>query len=294
MPFNSFDELRAACQDLPPGDDEGGRGRRPAPGHADQAAGQPRPAGDVVAWLARWQGRDMPKLDRVKVIVFAGSHGVTAQGVSAFPPEVTAQMVANFAAGGAAINQLARVAGAELDVIPLDVERADRRLHACAGDGRDGVPGGGRARLRGGGGRNGPRSASARWASATPRRRRRLPRPCSAASRAMGRARHRRRRCRPWPQDRGDRGGAEAACGDSQRPAEGGGSASAGANSRPSSAATLAARHRSACRCCSTASSARPPSRRWRKLRRDWPRPHARRACARPRPGIAACSRRWS
>jgi nicotinate-nucleotide--dimethylbenzimidazole phosphoribosyltransferase len=65
----------------------------------------------------------MPRLDKVKVIVFAGSHGVTAQGVSAFPAEVTAQMVANFAGGGAAINQLARAAGAELDVIPLEIDR---------------------------------------------------------------------------------------------------------------------------------------------------------------------------
>ena len=58
----------------------------------------------------------------MKVFVFAGNHGVTAQGVSAYPAEVTAQMVANFAAGGAAINQLARIAGAELDVIPLDLD----------------------------------------------------------------------------------------------------------------------------------------------------------------------------
>jgi nicotinate-nucleotide--dimethylbenzimidazole phosphoribosyltransferase len=77
----------------------------------------------MVAWLARWQGREMPRLDKVKVIVFAGSHGVTAQGVSAFPAEVTAQMVANFAGGGAAINQLAHAAGAELDVIPLEIAR---------------------------------------------------------------------------------------------------------------------------------------------------------------------------
>ncbi|TIM16761.1 MAG: nicotinate-nucleotide--dimethylbenzimidazole phosphoribosyltransferase, partial [Mesorhizobium sp.] len=76
----------------------------------------------IAAWLARWQGRDMPKLDRVKVFVFAGNHGVTAQGVSAYPAEVTVQMVANFAGGGAAINQLARMAGAELDVIPLDLD----------------------------------------------------------------------------------------------------------------------------------------------------------------------------
>ncbi|TIX42769.1 MAG: nicotinate-nucleotide--dimethylbenzimidazole phosphoribosyltransferase, partial [Mesorhizobium sp.] len=51
------------------------------------------------------------------------NHGVTAQGVSAFPSEVTVQMVANFAGGGAAINQLARIADAELDVIPLDLDR---------------------------------------------------------------------------------------------------------------------------------------------------------------------------
>jgi nicotinate-nucleotide--dimethylbenzimidazole phosphoribosyltransferase len=64
----------------------------------------------------------MPKLDRMKIFVFAGNHGVTARGVSAFPAEVTVQMVANFSHGGAAINQLARVAGAELEVIALDLD----------------------------------------------------------------------------------------------------------------------------------------------------------------------------
>ena len=63
------------------------------------------------------------RLDRIEVLVFAGNHGVVAQGVSAFPAEVTAQMVANFAAGGAAINQLAGAAGATLRVIPLDLDR---------------------------------------------------------------------------------------------------------------------------------------------------------------------------
>src|SRR5690606_21569454 len=57
------------------------------------------------------------------VLVFAGSHGITAHGVSAFPAEVTAQMVANFRNGGAAINQIALHAGAALTVVPLDVER---------------------------------------------------------------------------------------------------------------------------------------------------------------------------
>ena len=78
---------------------------------------------ELAVWLARWQGRAMPRLDKVEVIVFAGSHGVTARGVSAFPAEVTAQMVGNFAAGGAAINQLARAAGAGLKVVPLEIER---------------------------------------------------------------------------------------------------------------------------------------------------------------------------
>jgi nicotinate-nucleotide--dimethylbenzimidazole phosphoribosyltransferase len=55
--------------------------------------------------------------------VFAGNHGVTAQGVSPYPASVTAQMVANFTHGGAAINQLAKVAGASLRVVPLALDR---------------------------------------------------------------------------------------------------------------------------------------------------------------------------
>ena len=91
---------------------------------------------DLVAWLAHWQGRAPPRLQRVEILVFAGNHGVTGQGVSAYPAEVTAQMVANFAAGGAAINQLARTAGAHLRVIPLVARPADRGFHHTAGDER--------------------------------------------------------------------------------------------------------------------------------------------------------------
>jgi nicotinate-nucleotide--dimethylbenzimidazole phosphoribosyltransferase len=77
---------------------------------------------EIVAWLAKWGGSP-PRLDRVDILVFAGNHGVTAQGVSPFPAAVTAQMVANFSAGGAAINQLANAVSAELRVIPLDLEK---------------------------------------------------------------------------------------------------------------------------------------------------------------------------
>ncbi|MGB6538025.1 MAG: nicotinate-nucleotide--dimethylbenzimidazole phosphoribosyltransferase, partial [Xanthobacteraceae bacterium] len=77
---------------------------------------------ELVAFLALWQGRS-PQLQRVDVLVFAGNHGVTGQAVSAYPAEVTAQMVANFSAGGAAINQLARTADARLRVFPLSLDR---------------------------------------------------------------------------------------------------------------------------------------------------------------------------
>jgi len=123
MAFKSLDELRAACQNLPAGSEAAAQAVALRQDTLTKPQGSLGRLETIVAWLARWQGRDMPKLDKVKVIVFAGSHGVTAQGVSAFPSEVTVQMVTNFAGGGAAINQLARVAGAELDVIPLKIER---------------------------------------------------------------------------------------------------------------------------------------------------------------------------
>lgn len=78
---------------------------------------------DIAIWVAGWQGTDRPAITAPQIIIFAGNHGVTAQGVSAFPAEVTAQMVLNFEHGGAAINQLARAAGARLDVHALDLDR---------------------------------------------------------------------------------------------------------------------------------------------------------------------------
>ncbi|MER9596940.1 nicotinate-nucleotide--dimethylbenzimidazole phosphoribosyltransferase [Mesorhizobium sp. M0244] len=123
MPFKSLDELRTACLDLPNGSDAAANAVARRQDTLTKPQGSLGRLETIAAWLARWQGRDMPRLDRVEVLVFAGNHGVTAQGVSAFPSEVTVQMVANFAGGGAAINQLARIAGAELDVIPLDLDR---------------------------------------------------------------------------------------------------------------------------------------------------------------------------
>ncbi len=78
---------------------------------------------DLAIWYAGWRGDARPQITAPQVIVFAGNHGVTAQGVSAFPPEVTVQMVMNFEHGGAAINQLAKAAGAKMDVYALELDR---------------------------------------------------------------------------------------------------------------------------------------------------------------------------
>ena len=121
--FTSLADLRALCLDLP--------GGHPAASAAvaareDHLTKPPKSLGrleDLTAFLAHWQGHAPPRLDRAEILVFAGNHGVTAQGVSAYPAEVTVQMVANFSGGGAAINQLARTAGANLRVIPLSLEQ---------------------------------------------------------------------------------------------------------------------------------------------------------------------------
>jgi nicotinate-nucleotide--dimethylbenzimidazole phosphoribosyltransferase len=121
--FASLDELRSACLDLPGGHTQA------AAAVAAREAKLTKPPGSLgrleaaVQWLALWQGKNPPRLGTVEILVFAGNHGVTAQGVSAYPAQVTAQMVANFAAGGAAINQLAQLSGAELRVIALDLDR---------------------------------------------------------------------------------------------------------------------------------------------------------------------------
>jgi len=81
----------------------------------------------LAIWFAGWRGDARPVLEAPQIIVFAGNHGVCAQGVSAFPPEVTEQMVLNFQHGGAAINQLAKAFGAKMDVhaLSLDMPTAD-------------------------------------------------------------------------------------------------------------------------------------------------------------------------
>lgn len=77
---------------------------------------------EIAVWLASWQGLERPQISRPLCAIFAANHGVVSQGVSAFPQAVTAQMVANFSAGGAAINQICRTFDVGLKVFELALE----------------------------------------------------------------------------------------------------------------------------------------------------------------------------
>ena len=86
----------------------------------------------LACWLAGWPGSGAARDDAGRALIFAGNHGVCARGVSPYPTDVTGQMVANFEAGGAAINALSRWAGAPLRVIPLDLDRPTADLSTAA------------------------------------------------------------------------------------------------------------------------------------------------------------------
>ncbi|WP_179505348.1 MULTISPECIES: nicotinate-nucleotide--dimethylbenzimidazole phosphoribosyltransferase [unclassified Sphingomonas] len=78
---------------------------------------------EIAVFMAGWQGRERPAIGQGRTAIFAGNHGFAVHGVSAFPVSVTAAMVANFVAGGAAINALAGAAGMDLRVVALDLDR---------------------------------------------------------------------------------------------------------------------------------------------------------------------------
>jgi nicotinate-nucleotide--dimethylbenzimidazole phosphoribosyltransferase len=113
----------AAAQSLPPSDSNSVAAATRHDADLTKPAGALARLEDCIRHLAGWQKRAVPRLDSVSILIFAGNHGVTARGVSAYPAEVTVQMVANFERGGAAINQLARLHGATLSVTSLDLDK---------------------------------------------------------------------------------------------------------------------------------------------------------------------------
>lgn len=121
--IESLDGFRAEVRNFRGGDLAAAEAARARQAQLTKPAGSLGRLEELAIWLSAWQRRHPPTLDNPLCLVFAGNHGVTARGVSAFPSAVTRQMVANFAAGGAAINQLCKAYGAALDVIPLDLDQ---------------------------------------------------------------------------------------------------------------------------------------------------------------------------
>lgn len=119
---HSLQDLHKLIAAAPPGDADALQAAQARQAVLTKPAGSLGRLEQIAEWLAPWQGRHPPRVERIQIIVFAANHGVAAHGVSAFPSAVTAQMVANFSAGGAAINQLSGWLDASLTVIPLDLD----------------------------------------------------------------------------------------------------------------------------------------------------------------------------
>lgn len=122
MDFTSLDQIASLADTLPAPDDGA---RKAALARQNSLTKPPGALGrleELAIFMAGWQGTDRPRIARAQALVFAGNHGICAQGVNPFPQAVTAQMVANFEAGGAAINQLCALNGADLQVVALDLD----------------------------------------------------------------------------------------------------------------------------------------------------------------------------
>jgi nicotinate-nucleotide--dimethylbenzimidazole phosphoribosyltransferase len=121
-PVASLDEIRALLVHLPGPDLDAGTLAATRQAQLTKPAGALGRLEQLAIWLATWQARHPPRLDHPRTLVFAGNHGVAARGVSAYPAAVTAQMVRNFIAGGAAVNQLCRVFDAGLKVYEMNLD----------------------------------------------------------------------------------------------------------------------------------------------------------------------------
>ncbi|GAB4392595.1 MAG: nicotinate-nucleotide--dimethylbenzimidazole phosphoribosyltransferase [Kiloniellaceae bacterium] len=120
--IGSLQEIRDLLKVLPEADEEAAEIARARQTQLTKPAGSLGRLEDLAIWLAAWQGRNPPSLDRPYTAVFAGNHGIAAKGVSAYPSEVTGQMVQNFIEGGAAVNQLCSLANADLRVYEMALE----------------------------------------------------------------------------------------------------------------------------------------------------------------------------
>src|SRR5271157_2461495 len=118
-----FDDIRSLLGQMPKADEAARAAAREREGQLTKPAGSLGRLEEISAWMAGWQASGRPHVDNPLVAVFAGNHGVVAQGVSPFPQSVTSAMVANFTSGGAAINQICKTFDISLKVYELALEK---------------------------------------------------------------------------------------------------------------------------------------------------------------------------
>jgi len=121
-PPTTLAEMRAIIGSFPGPDRAAGEAAAAREAQLTKPAGALGRLEEISRWMAIWQGKHPPACVHPRAAVFAGNHGVAQLGVSAYPAEVTAQMVKNFVAGGAAINQLCRAFDADLRVYEMALE----------------------------------------------------------------------------------------------------------------------------------------------------------------------------
>lgn len=121
-PRASLDEMRGLLARLPGPDLEAGTAALNRERQLTKPAGALGRLEEIAHWMSIWQGKHPPTVNHPRAAVFVGNHGVAARGVSAYPAEVTKQMVQNFLDGGAAVNQLCRAVDADLRVYELALE----------------------------------------------------------------------------------------------------------------------------------------------------------------------------
>ena len=117
-----FDDIRLLVDTMPDADEAAVAAVREREQTLTKPAGSLGRLETLVEWLAAWQAKPRPAVDKPRVAVFAANHGVAARGVSAYPPEVTKQMVENFARNGAAINQICAAYDIGLRVFELALD----------------------------------------------------------------------------------------------------------------------------------------------------------------------------
>jgi len=127
-----FDDIRNLLKDMPAADLAAVAACRAREGQLTKPPGALGRLEQISEWMTAWQGHYPPRAGRVVVTVFAGNHGVVAQGVAAYPVEVTKQMVANFRSDGAAINQICKTFDLGLKVFELALDHPTRDITADA------------------------------------------------------------------------------------------------------------------------------------------------------------------